>query len=58
MRLVTSMGSAVDCQSTALNEGLVAGFVVTGVRTFIGMYSVVTLEIGFSIEALSDERFN
>ena len=54
MRLVTSMSTAVDSQGAALNEGLVARFVVTSVGTFIGMYSVMTLEIRFSIETLCD----
>ena len=54
MRLVTGMGTAVDSQGAALDEGFVARFVVASVGAFIGMYSVVTLEIGFSIETLDD----
>ena len=48
------MGTAVDSQGAALNEGLVARFVIASVGTFIGMYSVMTLEIGLSIETLCD----
>ena len=55
MRLVTSMGTAVDSQGAALNEGFVAGFVVASVGAFIGMDSIMTLEIGLSIETLCDE---
>ena len=46
------MGTAVDSQGAALNECLVAGFVVAGVGAFIGMYSIVTLEVRLSIETL------
>lgn len=52
VRLVSCMGSAMDRQSTALDEGLVAWFVITGIRTLVGMYAIVSLKVGFSIEAL------
>lgn len=52
MRLVTSMGTAVDGQGAPLNESLVARFVVASIRAFIGMYTIVSLEIGFPIETL------
>lgn len=52
MRLVTSMGTAVDSQGAALDECFVAGLVVAGIRAFIGMYSIMTLEVGLSIETL------
>lgn len=54
MRLVASMGSAVDSQGAALNESLIARFVIARVRAFIGMYSVMTLEIRLPIETLRD----
>lgn len=52
MRLVTGMGPAVDGQGAALDERLAARFVVASVGAFIGMYSVMALEIGFSVETL------
>ena len=54
MRLVTRVGTAMDSQGAALNEGLVARLVVASVGAFIGMYSVMTLKIGFSVETLCD----
>lgn len=48
------MGTAVDGQGTALNECLVARFVVASVGAFVGMYSVMALEIGLAIETLWD----
>lgn len=54
MRLVTSMGTTVDGQGATLNESLVTRFVVASIGAFIGMYSVMSLEIGFSIETLQD----
>lgn len=44
------MGTAVDGQGAALNECLAARLVVASVGAFIGMYSVMALEIGFAIE--------
>lgn len=52
MGLVACMGSPVDCQSTALDEGLSAWLVVASIRPFIGMYPIMPLEVGLSIEAL------
>ena len=54
MRLVPGMSTAVDGQGAALNEGLAARFVVASIRALIGMYSVMALEIGFSVETLRD----
>ena len=54
MWLVSSMGTAVDGQGTALDECLVARFVVASVGALIGMYSVMALEIGLAIETLCD----
>ena len=48
------MGTAVDSQGATLNESLVTRFVVASIGAFIGMYSVMSLEIGFSIETLQD----
>ena len=42
----------MDGQSTALNESLVARLVVTGVGTLVGVYTVMTLQVRFAIEAL------
>lgn len=50
--LVTGMGSTVNRQSRALNEGLFARLVIASVGSFIRMYSIMPLEIGLSIEAL------
>lgn len=47
------MRSAMNSQGTALYESLAAGFVVASIRAFIGMYSIVTLQVRFPIEALS-----
>lgn len=47
------MGSTMDSQCTALYEGLLAGLVVARVRSLIGMYPIMTLEVGLAIEALS-----
>lgn len=52
MRLVPGMGTPMDSQGTALYEGLLAWLVVACIRPFIGMDAVVSLEIGFAIEAL------
>lgn len=46
------MSTAVDGQGAALNEGLVARLVVASIGAFIGMYSVMALEIRLSIETL------
>ena len=46
------MGSPVDCQSTALDESLSAWLVVASIWPFIGMYPIMPLEVGLSIEAL------
>ncbi len=54
VRLVASMGTAVDSQGAALNECLVARFVVTSVRALVGVYSIMALEIRLSIETLCD----
>lgn len=48
------MSTAVDGQGAALNEGLVARFVVAGIGAFVGMYSIMALEIRLSIETLRD----
>ena len=50
--LVAGMSTPVNCQSTSLDERLVARFVVAGVRPLIRMYSIVALQVGLSIEAL------
>lgn len=57
MGLVPSMGSAMHRQGTALYESLVARFIVTGVGSLVGMYTVVALKVGFPIEALHDKLF-
>ena len=52
MRLVACVGSPMNCQGTALDEGLGAGLVVASIGSFIGVYSIMPLEIGLAIEAL------
>ena len=39
-------------QGTALDERFLAGFVVTCIRSFVGMDTVMPLEIRLAIEAL------
>lgn len=51
--LITRVGSTMHRQCTALYEGLVARLVVARVRSFIGVYPIMTLEVGLSIKALS-----
>ena len=48
------MGTAVDSQGAALNECLVARCVVAGIGAFVGVNSIVALEIGLSIKTLWD----
>ena len=52
MGLVACVGSPVNCQGTALDEGLSAWLVVASIWPFIGMYPIMPLEIGLAIEAL------
>lgn len=52
MRLITGMGTAVDGQGAALNERLVTRLVIASIGAFIGMYSVMSLEVGFPVETL------
>lgn len=52
MRLVTGMGSTMYRESAALNECFVAGLVITGIGTLIGMDSIVALKVRLPIEAL------
>ena len=52
VRLIASMGAAVDSQGATLNECLVAGLVVAGVGAFVGMYPIMTLEVRLPIETL------
>ena len=52
MGLVACVGSPVNCQGTALDEGLGAWLVVASIGPFIGMYPIMPLEIGLAIEAL------
>ena len=56
VRFVSCMSSTVDSQGAALNERLVARLVFTCVWALVGMDSVVTLKVGFPIEALGDDR--
>ena len=53
MGLVACVGSPVDCQSTALNECLGARPVVASIWAFVGVYPIMPLKVGLSIEALS-----
>lgn len=50
--LLASVGTIVNSQCASLNECLGAASVCAIVRSFIGVYSEVTLEVGFAIEAL------
>ena len=52
VRLVTGMGSPVNREGAALNESLATRLVVTRVRALVGVYAVVALKVGLSIEAL------
>lgn len=46
------MCSRMDCQCAPLDETLVAALHATAVRSFVGMGSVVSAEIGVALEAL------
>lgn len=46
------MCSSMDCQRAPLDETLVATLHATTVRSFVGMGSVVSPEIGVAMEAL------
>lgn len=50
--LFACMCSSVDCQRAPLDESLVAALHTTAVRSFVGMGSVVSAEIGVALEAL------
>lgn len=53
MGLVACVRSPVNCQSTALDECLGTRLVVASIWPFIGMYPIMPLKVGLSIEALS-----
>ena len=46
------MGTAVHGQGAALNECLIARLVVASIGAFIGVYSVMPLEIGLAVKTL------
>lgn len=50
--LLAGMGTIVNGQCASLNECLGTASVCTIVRSLVGVYSEVTLEVGFAIEAL------
>ena len=53
MRLIASVCSAVDSQRAALDEGLLAGLIVAGVGSLVRVDTVVPLQVGLAVEALS-----
>ena len=52
MRFLAGVGTIVNGQCASLNECLGAASVCAIVRAFVGVYSKVTLKVGFTIEAL------
>ena len=52
MRLLSRVGPDVNRQRASLNEALAAIGLIASVRSLIGMDAVVSLEVGFSVEAL------
>lgn len=50
--LLAGMGTVMNSQCAALDEGLVAAGVSTIVGSLVGMYSKVTLKIGLAVKAL------
>lgn len=52
MRFLACMGPDVYGQRTPLDEALDAAGMLAMVWPFIGVYSVMSLEVGFTIEAL------
>ncbi|KAI4172613.1 MAG: hypothetical protein LQ343_003460 [Gyalolechia ehrenbergii] len=52
VRLLTSMGTYMDGEGAALDEALVAITPSADVRTVIGVYAVVSDEVGLAIELL------
>lgn len=52
MWLLPSMGTVVHGQCTSLNKSFGASGMGTVIRTFIGMYAIMSLEIGLAVKAL------
>lgn len=52
VRLLAGVGTIVNGQCASLNKGLGAASICAIVRSLVGVYSKVTLEVGFAIEAL------
>ena len=52
MRLLPGVGTVVDGQCTSLNKSFGASSMGTVIRTFIGMYAIMSLEIRFAVKAL------
>lgn len=55
MRLFASMGTYMDRQSAALNETLVAVAPGANVGSVIGVYAIMSDEVGLAIELLHGE---
>lgn len=53
MRLFSGMCPGMNSQRTALDEALIAVLDGAMIRSFIGMYSIMSTEIRFAIERLS-----
>lgn len=56
MGLLASVGPNMNSEGTSLYECLMATLIAALVRPFIGVNSIVSLQVGFSIEALSTCR--
>ena len=50
--LLSGVGTVMDGQCASLNEGLGATGMSTVIRTLVGVYTIVSLKIRLSIEAL------
>lgn len=55
VRLFTSVGAGMDSQGTPLDETLSAAIEGALVRSLVGVYPVVSLQIRLPIEALADD---
>lgn len=56
MGLLAGVGADVHSQGASLDEGLAAATVVARVRSFVGVYPVMPLEVGLAVEALILQR--
>jgi hypothetical protein len=56
MGFLAGVSADVDCESTPLNEALAAACSGALVRSFIGVYPVMSLQIRLAVEALQSSQ--